>query len=173
MGRPARLDNTPTPERLAKGDVGQYTPREYHPETKKMRELPPVHRVRRSNACPLSELLGRRSINRDEYDAGRRLGSAYERATRETGAINLDSLGGGWNGGISHARCEAMDELTAMRRAIGDTEHDRKVRMRVLIAVCAEGRSLREYVGGGGRACQTASNILVVSLQRLVRMEAL
>ncbi len=171
MTRAARLDNTPTPERLAKGDMGQYIPREYHPETKKMRELPPVHRARRMTACPLSDLLARRSINRDEYDAGRRFGSAYERATREQGAINLDSMGGGFNGGISHARCEAMGDLHGMVRAIGDTDHDRLNRARVLIAVCAEGRSLREYVGGGGRACQAASNMLVVSLQRLVRAE--
>ena len=100
------------------------------------------------------------------YEEGQRFGSAYERATREVGAINLDSMGGGFSPGPTHARCEAMTDLHRMIAKLGDTEHDRLAHARILIHVCGERRSLRE-LAQGGRAFQVNSNMLLIALQHL------
>ena len=97
--------------------------------------------------------------------------SLYDRATREAGAINLDSIGGGSCDGLPFKTVEAMSELHAIFRAVSRHETERLAMSRLLIAVCGEGRSVRDYVGGGGRACQAASNMLVNALDRMVRMQ--
>ena len=160
----------PTPERLAKGDIA-VTPIRYGDQRDADPNRPAVHRARRSRDNPLDEFLSRRLISNDAYRAGNRVRSLYDRATREAGAINLDSIGGGSCDGLPFKTVEAMSELHAIFRAISRHETERLAMSRLLIAVCGEGRSVRDYVGGGGRACQAASNMLVNALDRMVRMQ--
>lgn len=162
----------PTPERLAKGDVRSYVPRMPGDRTPPRR-----HRVT-PDPNPLRDYLDRQPCpphtTRAEhdrnmlglYEGGQALGAAYERATREGGAVNLDSMGGGFNGGLSHARCEAMSDLHHMIARLGDTEHDRLNRARILIEVCGKRRSLRD-LAPGGRAFQRNSNMLLTGLRAL------
>lgn len=158
----------PTPERLAKGDIRSYLPRMDGNRTPARR-----HRVQPA-PNPLLDFLNRqptgtpqaRAMVQAMYEEGQRFGSAYERATREQGAINLDSMGGGFNPGPTHARCEAMSDLHRMIARLGDTEHDKINRARILIHVCGERRSLRE-LAQGGRAFQVNSNMLLIALQHL------
>lgn len=160
----------PTPERLAKGDVETYTPREFVPgaagQPGKVRELPTVSRSRLAPET-LWTLHSRGSINRDELRAGRELGEAYERATRELGAINLDSMGGGWNGGLSHSRCSAMDTLHRMWDAL--PELNRPAIWHVLIAICGHRQTLREYAGGG-RPMMRASGLFYIGIAAIGRV---
>ena len=160
----------PTPERLAKGDI-EITPIRYGDQRDADPNRPAVHRSRRSRDNPLDEFLSRRLISNDAYRAGNRVRSLYDRATREAGAINLDSIGGGSCDGLPFKTVEAMSELHAIFRAVSRHETERLAMSRLLIAVCGEGRSVRDYVGGGGRACQAASNMLVNALDRMVRMQ--
>lgn len=153
-----------TDERLSKGDITDDVLRELHPGDTETRE----QRVKRviPDPDPLQALLDRGSIRPREYDEGHRFGSAYERATREAGAINLDTMGGGFNGGLSMARCQAMSDLGCMVAKLADTEYDRLNRARILIEVCGKRRSLRD-LAPGGRAFQRNSNILLTGLRML------
>lgn len=158
----------PTPERLSVGDIEQ-TPIRYGDQRDADPNRPTVARSRKSSDDPLREFLARRLISEAAYFAGQQFGRLYERAIRESGAINLDSLGGGSCDGLSYARAEAMSELHAMCRMLGGSAHDQLVRGRVLIAVCGERRTIRAYAGDGGRARQQASNVLVNGLEALAR----
>lgn len=160
----------PTPERLAKGDIRSYLPRMDGNRTPARR-----HRVQPA-PNPLLDFLNRqptgtpqaRAMVQAMYEEGQRFGSAYERATREVGAINLDSMGGGFSPGPTHARCEAMTDLHRMIAKLGDTEHDRLAHARILIHVCGERRSIRD-LAAGARARQATANILLTALARLAR----
>lgn len=161
----------PTPERLAKGDI-EITPIRYGDQRDADPNRPAVHRSRRSRDNPLDEFRARRLISDDAYRAGNRVRSLYDRATREAGAINLDSIGGGSCDGLPFKTVEAMSELHAIFRAISRHETERLAMSRILIAVCGEGRSIREFAGDGGRARQAASNMLIVGLERLAKEAA-
>jgi len=169
-GRKRREDETilPTAERLAKGDIA-ITPIRYGDQRDADPNRPAVHRARKSRDNPLDEFRSRRLISDDAYRMGNRIGSLYERATREAGAINLDSIGGGSCDGLPFKTVEAMSELHALFRLLSRHDSERRNMVRLLIAVCGEGRSVREFVGGGGRACQAASNMLVNALTGLAR----
>lgn len=169
-GRKREEAMLPTPERLAKGDIA-VTPIRYGDQRDADPNRPAVHRARKSRGNPLDEFRGRRLISDDAYRMGNRIGSLYERATREAGAINLDSLGGGSCDGLPFKTVEAMSELHAIFRAISRHETERLAMSRILIAVCGEGRSIREFAGDGGRARQAASNMLINALDRMVRMQ--
>ena len=160
----------PTPERLAKGDI-EITPIRYGDQRDADPNRPAVHRSRRSRDNPLDEFLSRRLISNDAYRAGNRVRSLYDRATREAGAINLDSIGGGSCDGLPFKTVEAMSELHAIFRAISRHETERLAMSRILIAVCGEGRSIREFAGDGGRARQAASNMLINALDRIVQAQ--
>lgn len=161
----------PTPERLAKGDI-EITPIRYGDQRDADPNRPAVHRSRRSRDNPLDEFLSRRLISNDAYRMGNRIGSLYDRATREAGAINLDSLGGGSCDGLPYKTVEAMSELHALFRQLHRDDAERLKHSRLLIAVCGEGRSIREFAGDGGRARQAASNMLIVGLERLAKEAA-
>lgn len=161
----------PTPERLAKGDI-EITPIRYGDQRDADPNRPAVHRARRSRDNPLDEFRARRLISDDAYRAGNRVRSLYDRATREAGAINLDSIGGGSCDGLPFKTVEAMSELHALFRQLHRDDAERLKHSRLLIAVCGEGRSIREFAGDGGRARQAASNMLIVGLERLAKEAA-
>lgn len=161
----------PTPERMAKGDIA-VTPIRYGDQRDADPNRPAVHRARKSRDNPLDEFRARRLISDDAYRIGNRIGSLYDRATREAGAINLDSLGGGSCDGLPYKTVEAMSELHALFRQLHRDDAERLKHSRLLIAVCGEGRSIREFAGDGGRARQAASNMLIVGLERLAKEAA-
>lgn len=155
-------DIVPTAERIAKGDVELYTPRDYNTGGVK-RDLPPVYRSRQAPET-LWTLHHRGSIDVDQLRAGRALGAACEAATREHGAINLESTGGPWSGGLTYARCAAMDALSAMWAAL--PEIGRPAIWAVLVGVCHHRLTLREmYPGSSARA--RASDMLGLGLRRI------
>lgn len=171
-GRPRKAEAIlPTPERLAKGDV-LISPIRYGDQRDADPNRPAVHRARKGRDNPLDEFRARRLISDDAYRTGNRIASLYDRATREAGAINLDSLGGGSCDGLPYKTVEAMSELHALFRRLHTDDAERLKHSRLLIAVCGEGRSVRDYTGGGGRACQAHSNMLVNSLERLAKEAA-
>ena len=158
--------NAPTPERLAKGDVVSYTPRDFGDS--KRAELAPQFESRVYRKDPLAELLARGSIDRDEFNAGHAFAKAHARAIREVGAIDYDAIGGnGFADGLPLSRCIALDAFGALCLALGATDHDRLTRRRILISVACEGRSLSSLYPGKGRPLATASHALTIGLQRL------
>jgi hypothetical protein len=161
-------DNAPSPFRLQHGDVEQ-TPIRYGDQRDADPNRPTVARSRKATDNPLAQFLARKLISPEAYHAGKRFGSLWERTTRTVGAVNLDSTGGGTCDGLSYAKVEAMSEFHALCRLLGDTDHDRLTRQRVLIAVCGERRTARNVAGEGGRKCQAVSNMLVIGLERLAR----
>ncbi len=151
----------PTPERLAKGDVANWTPRgETNPQKQ-------VHRVM-PDPNPLAELLSRGTIDHAEYSAGHDFGRLYIRALGQGGEVNMEFIDCRSGSGDAVDRLDAASRFRAMCRELGNTDHDRLNRTRVLIEVAGKRRSLREAYPGS-RARQVASNQMVIGLQRLVR----
>ncbi len=161
-------DNAPSRFRLQHGDVEQ-TPIRYGDQRDADPNRPTVARARKSSDNPLGEFLARRLISPEAYAVGQNIARLHERIHRAGGVVNLNSSGGGSCDGLPYAITEAMSELHAMLKRCGATDHDRLSRGRVLIAVCGERRSAREIAGGGGRACQTVSNMLCNGLEALAR----
>jgi len=169
-GRKRREDETilPTAERLAKGDIA-VTPIRYGDQRDADPNRPAVHRARKSRDNPLDEFRARRLISDDAYRTGNRIASLYDRATREAGAINLDSLGGGSCDGLPYKTVEAMSELHALFRMLHRDDAERLKHSRLLIAVCGEGRAIRE-IASGARKRQALSNMLRNALEGLARL---
>ena len=163
----------PTAQRMAKGDLAPYTPREFVPgrdgNPGQWRELDTVIRVRGRYESPLVALLNRGSISGKMFQAGISLGDAYLVRHREQGTINLNGAGGGRSGGMTQMQCEAQDVLNAAWRALPVIGRDEA--WNLLIAVCAQHFTIREIAGTGGRQAMAVSDRLRVALHHLTTPE--
>lgn len=158
-----RGEELPSPSRVEKGDLVTTLPRGQENDLAAVQ-----HRVRRYED-PLWILHNRGTITREQMRAGHRLDSAYKRATMVIGAAKPENGpgGGSWNGGLAHARCDALDEFKALWAKLGADEAERYRLWPTLREVCCNGRSLRDIAGGGGRIVEAFRDILVIGLGRL------
>jgi len=156
--------NAPTPQRLAKGDVVSYTPRDFGDS--KRGELAPQHRVK-SSPEPLRDV---KSLSSGEIDAGLLFGRVWLRKVAEVGAIDYEaSRGGQGSGGLSHAKCEAYAQWAPLWRCLADTDDGRNYRANALLQIAALGRTVDEIAGKGGRRRTAFVHLLISCCQRLVR----
>ena len=157
--------NAPTPQRLAKGDVVSYTPRDFGDS--KRGELAPQFRANHRRDDPLKMLA--HLLNADEIHAAGVFTLAYERTLVTGGVVNLEFTGGRSGEGLSEAKCRALGEFGALCRSLESDPCQRAIRCKLLLLVLGQRRTLSSLFPQKGRDFAVAKHMLISSIQRLTR----